>query len=311
MAKSYVIGEIMKTEYTEIKITKRDCFSLEKHRYTTGMWYSYTYEKNEKTVAFAEIEFDQGDAYICDLHFYTNDEKIKEEFIHCLIAEGRGRLTSYHVEEYDKIIKKYEATYVKNPDYKYITLECDCIPISYIGSSCTDFIIDDFKIPIRTHPMDKDQISKPISVGNLNLFFVDCEAIGISPYDGRMTEFGAVHYPSGDSFHGVLMNEGKELETFEGFEKWIKDRTDKRAVMVSDNPAYDFQWINYGFHKYLGYNPFGHSARRIGDFYAGLMGDFTQTQNWKKLRITKHDHNPVNDAFGNMEAFERLLKGER
>ena len=71
------------------------------------------------------------------------------------------------------------------------------------------------------------------------------------------------------------------------------------------------RWINYGFHLTLDYNPFGHSARRISDFYAGLMGDFTRTQGWKRLRVTPHDHHPVHDALGNVEAFERLLRGER
>jgi hypothetical protein len=41
------------------------------------------------------------------------------------------------------------------------------------------------------------------------------------------------------------------------------------------------------------------------------VGDFRAASKWKKLRITKHDHNPVNDAMGNVEAFERILKGER
>jgi hypothetical protein len=58
-------------------------------------------------------------------------------------------------------------------------------------------------------------------------------------------------------------------------------------------------------------NPFGHSARRIGDFYAGLLGDFQSTQKWKRLRRTKHDHHPVHDALGNAEALIRLLNGER
>jgi hypothetical protein len=35
------------------------------------------------------------------------------------------------------------------------------------------------------------------------------------------------------------------------------------------------------------------------------------TQGWKRLRVTPHDHNPVNDAMGNPEAFERILRGER
>ena len=85
----------------------------------------------------------------------------------------------------------------------------------------------------------------------------------------------------------------------------------EKPIFVSDNPAFDWQWINDGFWRTLGRNPFGHSARRIGDFYAGLVGDFTNSSSWKKLRSTPHDHNPVNDAMGNLEAFERLLNGEK
>lgn len=161
-----------------------------------------------------------------------------------------------------------------------------------------------------------------------NLIFVDCEANGKCPSTGKLTEFGAVAYPSRDAFHGVLVERepskedsrlkvatGKifdEKEVFEKFEKWILKVTKcGRPVFVGDNPAFDWQWINDSFWRTLGRNPFGHSARRISDFYAGLVGDFTDSQSWKKLRITRHDHNPVNDAMGNVEAFDRLLKGER
>lgn len=147
-----------------------------------------------------------------------------------------------------------------------------------------------------------------------NLIFVDCEADGKSPSTGRMTEFGAVAYPSRATFHGVLAENGRVLEkdVFERFEQWIlKVTKGERPIFVSDNPAFDWQWINDAFWRTLGKNPFGHSARRIGDFYAGLVGDFTDSSSWKKLRITPHDHNPVHDAMGNLEAFEKLLKGER
>jgi hypothetical protein len=144
-----------------------------------------------------------------------------------------------------------------------------------------------------------------------NLFFVDCEGHGPAPTlnDAALFEFGAVVYPSKQSFHG----KGAVKETFEDFEKWISSVTEPEARphFVSDNPAYDWQFINYYFHLFLGRNPFGYSARRIGDFYAGLMNDFMDASSWKKLRITPHDHNPVHDAMGNLEAFDRLLKGER
>lgn len=161
-----------------------------------------------------------------------------------------------------------------------------------------------------------------------NLIFVDCEAKGKSPSTGKLTEFGAVAYPSKATFHGVLAERkpseenqkfrlptGKtfdEKEVFEKFDAWLSEVTKgEKPIFVSDNPAFDWQWINDGFWRTIGKNPFGHSARRIGDFYAGLVGDFTNSNSWKNLRITRHDHNPVHDAMGNLEAFEKLLNGKR
>lgn len=87
------------------------------------------------------------------------------------------------------------------------------------------------------------------------------------------------------------------------FDKWIKDNVKGRPTFISDNPAFDWQWINYYFHRYLGNNPFGFSARRIGDIYCGIELDDSVNNKWKELyRKTNHDHNPVNDAKGNAEA---------
>jgi hypothetical protein len=58
-------------------------------------------------------------------------------------------------------------------------------------------------------------------------------------------------------------------------------------------------------------HPFGHSGRRISDYYAGLTGRFGNTQAWKRLRVTPHNHNPVHDAMGNVEAFRRIQEGAR
>lgn len=80
-------------------------------------------------------------------------------------------------------------------------------------------------------------------------------------------------------------------------------------MFISDNPAFDWQWINWYFHTYLGKNPFGFSARRIGDLYCGMKMDAGLNIEWKKLfRKTKHDHNPVNDAKGNAEALLAMKK---
>ncbi len=139
----------------------------------------------------------------------------------------------------------------------------------------------------------------------MSLIFVDCEApFGVgSPSVGDMTEFGAVEYKTGESFHGRDCSE----ETFREFGEWLKRHRDGRLVFVSDNPAYDWQWINFYFWKYFKHNPFGHSARRIGDFWAGVNKDFWNSSKWKQLRDTPHDHNPVNDARGNVEAFRKII----
>ena len=145
------------------------------------------------------------------------------------------------------------------------------------------------------------------------LIFVDCEAEGPCPVIGQLKEFGAVEYKSQQAFHGVLVEDGCLTLTeglkdiFQKFEQWL-NQFKGRPIFVSDNPAFDWQWINYEFHRLLGRNPFGHSARRISDFYAGLNKDFSMSQGWKKWRKTPHDHNPVHDALGNVEAFKRMVE---
>lgn len=158
-----------------------------------------------------------------------------------------------------------------------------------------------------------------------SLVFVDCEARGVSPVHGVMTEFGAVHFDTLRTFHGRIYDSvpdpsnpaiplvGERIATEEevavALIQWLGECLgDVRPVLVSDNPAYDFMWIAALFDSAEMLNPFGHSGRRISDFWAGVNRDWTNTQGWKRFRKTKHDHNPVNDAMGNVEAFKEILR---
>jgi hypothetical protein len=155
--------------------------------------------------------------------------------------------------------------------------------------------------------------------------FIDCEARGTSPVYGVLTEFGAVHYDSRETFHGRLFEAtpdpdnpaisivgeriASDEEVAREFSAWLNDHVgDVRPVFVSDNPAYDWQWIAGMFDRAGMDNPFGHSGRRISDFWAGLNQNWSETQGWKRFRKTVHDHNPVNDAMGNVEAFDEILR---
>ena len=71
-------------------------------------------------------------------------------------------------------------------------------------------------------------------------------------------------------------------------------------MFISDNNGFDWQFINWYFHRFLAHNPFGFSSTNLGSLYKGLVKD--TSQNFKHLRKTKHTHKPVDDAMGNAEA---------
>jgi DNA polymerase III epsilon subunit-like protein len=99
------------------------------------------------------------------------------------------------------------------------------------------------------------------------------------------------------------------FETMKAFREWLRYASKGKPTFISDNPAFDWQFINYYFHLYLSENPFGFSARRIGDLYCGMVKDAGQNKEWKRrFRITKHTHHPVDDAKGNAEALLEMKR---
>lgn len=72
------------------------------------------------------------------------------------------------------------------------------------------------------------------------------------------------------------------------------------ARFISDNNGFDWQFVNWYFHRFLGDNPFGFSSERINSIYKGMRR--SMFVNHKHLRKTKHTHHPVDDATGNAEA---------
>lgn len=91
------------------------------------------------------------------------------------------------------------------------------------------------------------------------------------------------------------------------FRNWISEYSNQLPIFISDNNGFDWQFINYYFHHFLGSNPFGHSSTNLGSLYKGLVKD--TNKNFKYLRKTVHSHHPVDDVRGNAEAL-LYLKNE-
>ena len=128
--------------------------------------------------------------------------------------------------------------------------------------------------------------------------------------DGAWPE---VYSSSGDVRDGKRKHTGTAqhatiAEGLEALTSWVHDVAGgQRPVLMSDNPAFDFMWLICCFDEQGLDHPFGYSARRIGDLAAGLSGNWLSTSRWKRLRVTEHTHDPVDDAMGNAEALRTLL----
>lgn len=157
---------------------------------------------------------------------------------------------------------------------------------------------------------------------------VDIEADGPIPGDYSMIVMGAVVVEPGldRSFRGELrpiserwipealavsgFSRAQTLEfddaasTMQAFVAWLSGLGGDAPRFVSDNNGFDWQFVNWYLHHFVGRNPFGHSSTNLGSLYKGLAKDMRQ--NFKHLRRTAHTHDPVDDARGNAEAMLAL-----
>lgn len=164
-------------------------------------------------------------------------------------------------------------------------------------------------------------------------FMVDVETDGPCPGLYSMVSLGVVVVEPGlgRSFHAQLrpisddwvpealavsghtreecMAFSRPEEAMAKFKDWVETNAGTRksrgrevpnAQFVSDNNGFDWQFVNYYFHRFCGDNPFGFSSTNLGSLYKGMQR--TMFENFKHLRRTRHTHHPVDDARGNAEA---------
>lgn len=131
---------------------------------------------------------------------------------------------------------------------------------------------------------------------------------------GQMAPISAKWIPDALAVSGFTREEtlgfDDPMTVMTSFSLWAMTESTGRPYFWSDNNGFDWQFINYYFHAYVGINPFGHSSANINSLYKGLVKN--TRKNFKHLRKTKHTHHPVDDAKGNAEAMLAIAdKGVR
>lgn len=156
---------------------------------------------------------------------------------------------------------------------------------------------------------------------------VDVEADGPIPGDYSMLSIGAVFVDKklDNKFYSEIKpitdKYSKEALSVAGFSReetlLFRDARDAvksfhmwvskfgSPIFVSDNAGFDWQFVNYYFHHFIGHNPFGYMPYCLSSLYKGFIKcDF---ENFNHLRDTKHTHNALDDAIGNAEALLKIM----
>lgn len=111
-----------------------------------------------------------------------------------------------------------------------------------------------------------------------------------------------------------LAEKGQEpLAVMSEFRDWVQaSAAGRKPVLVGLNASFDWSFVNWYFHKYLGENPFGFGALDIKAYYMGFAGcrwgQTTSSQLPHEFQPGQPpSHNALDDATSQGEIFAKLL----
>jgi DNA polymerase III epsilon subunit-like protein len=151
-------------------------------------------------------------------------------------------------------------------------------------------------------------------------------SIGACLVEDLSTNFYAELQPDREAFsteamaiHGLSLETLKQSglpprEAMEKFAAWVKGVTPPthRAIFVALNAPFDWMFVNEYFQRYLGENPFGHSALDIKAYFMGQTGvnwGETSLKHISSHFLEEHPlmHNALTDAQEQAEIFRKIL----
>ena len=91
---------------------------------------------------------------------------------------------------------------------------------------------------------------------------------------GKLKPISDRWLPEALQVSGFSRNETLEFDdpqtVMQQFGDWVLEVNEvHRPMFISDNNGFDWQFINWYFHHFLGQNPFGHSSHNLGSLLQG------------------------------------------
>ncbi|WP_286918621.1 3'-5' exonuclease [Pseudomonas sp. UBA6753] len=103
------------------------------------------------------------------------------------------------------------------------------------------------------------------------------------------------------------------LQAMQKLAEWLANvsASEQKAIFIGLNASFDWSFVNYYFHKYLGENPFGFAALDIKAYYMGAFNlEWKQTKSSHMsanlLPHTSPTHNALDDARYQAELFQLM-----
>lgn len=110
-----------------------------------------------------------------------------------------------------------------------------------------------------------------------------------------------------------LMAEGLSAESaLLNLADWLKQavRDERGPLFVGFNSPFDWMFVNDYFHRFLGFNPFGHSALDIKSFAMGFKRIPWDQTGMSALTDKPLRHNALDDALDQADVLISLLNSE-
>jgi len=107
-------------------------------------------------------------------------------------------------------------------------------------------------------------------------------------------------------------------EAMARFEAWLKEAAPEghRPIFVGFNAPFDWMFVNDYFHRFLGRNPFGHSALDLKAFFMGLTGSRWGETSMRHVTARylgerELSHHALQDALDQAELLRQMLAEAR